>query len=104
MASPPPPPAVQSIGILTHKIALSFENSAIDISLRLLSRNLISEEVQDKILLPSHTPKVKAAILVQAVKSTIGGDPDKFEDFLKVLSEHNDTISVGKELRSTYQG
>ena len=38
MASPPPSPAVQSIGNLTRKIALSFKNDAVDISLNLLSK------------------------------------------------------------------
>ena len=103
MASPPSPPAVQSIGILTHKIALSFKNDAVDISLRLLSRRLISEDAQERMLLGSHTPTEKAAFLVKAVKTTIRRDPEKFEDLLNVLSEHNDTISVEKDLRSTYQ-
>ena len=104
MASPPSPPAVQSIGILTHKIALSFKNDAVDISLRLLSRKLISEDNQERILLTSYTPTEKAAILVKAVKNTIRRDPEKFKDLLNVLSEHSDTISVEKNLRSTYQG
>jgi hypothetical protein len=103
MASPPSPPAVQSIGILTHKIALSFKNDAIDISLRLLSRKLISEDIQDRVLLSSYTPTEKAAILVKAVKNTIRRNPEKFEDVLDVLSKHNDTISVEKDLHSTYQ-
>ena len=104
MASPPSPPAVRSIGKLTHTIALSFKNDAVDISLRLLSRRLISEEAQERILLTSYTPTEKAAILVVAVKNTIKRDPEKFDDLLNVLSEHNDTISVEKVLRSTYQG
>jgi hypothetical protein len=103
MASPPSPPAIRSIGILTHKIALSFKNDAVDISLRLLSRKLISEDIQDRMLLGSHTPTEKAAILVKAVKNTLRGDPEKFKDLLNVLSKHNDTISVEKDLRSTYQ-
>ena len=104
MASPPSPPAVRSIGILTPTIELSFKNIPINISSSLLSRGLISGHVHEKILLVSLTETEKAAILVQAVKNTIKRDPEKFEDFLKVLSEHNDTISVETDLRSTCQG
>ena len=102
MASPHSSPAVQSIGNLTYKIALSFKNDATDISLRLLSRSLISEETQERILLPS-TPTDKAAILVIAVKNTIRRSPERFEDLLDTLSEHNDTKSIAKDLRSTYE-
>ena len=103
MASPPSPPAVESIGDLTHKMALSFTNDAVNISLKLLSRRLISDDIQDKMLVVSNTPIEKAAILVRAVKNTIRRSPEKFEDLLDVLSEHNDTMSVGKDLSSTYQ-
>ena len=103
MASPPSPPAVQSVGNLIHSIALSFKNDAVDISLRLLSKRLISEDIQEKMLIFSHTPTEKAAILVIAVKNTLRRSPEKFEDLLQILSEHNDTKSVGKELRSTYE-
>ena len=103
MESPPSPPAVQSVGKLTHKIALSFRNDPVDISLRLLSKRLISDDIQDRMLIASHTPTEKAAILVQAVKSTLRRSPEKFEDLLQILSEHSDTKSVGKEMRSTYE-
>ena len=104
MASPPSPAAVQSIRILTHKIELSFKNDLINISSSLLSRGLISDHDREKILFISHTPTEKAAILVQAVKNTIGRDPEKFEDLLNVLSEHIHAKTVEKDLRSTYQG
>ena len=102
MASPPSPPAVQSIGNLTEKMALSFKNDAMNISLKLSSRRLISDDIQDKMLVVSYTPIEKAAIPVRAVKNTIRRSPEKFEDLLDVLSEHNDTMSVGKDLSSTY--
>ena len=106
MASPPSPPAVQAIKSLTPKIELSFKNDIVKISSRLLSKGLISENVHESMLLDSHghTPTIKAAILVQAVKTTIKREPEKFEDLLKVLSEFNDTKSVEKDLCSTYQG
>jgi hypothetical protein len=104
MASPPSPPEVQSIGNLTDKLTLSFQNSTVDISSKLLGKRLISEDIQQETLLVYHTPKTKAVILLGAVKTTIRGNPEKFKDLLNVLSEHNDTISVGENLRSTYQG
>jgi hypothetical protein len=102
MASPSPP-AVQSIRKLTHEIILSFQNDILDISSRLLGKELISDDIQEEMLLGYHTSKKKAAILVEAVKNTIRGNPEMFEDLLNILSEHNNTISVGKKLRSTYQ-
>lgn len=101
MASPPSPPAVQSIGNLTYKIALSFKNDAVEISLKLLSKGLISEDIQERMLLFSYTSIEKAALLVKAVKDTIRRSPEKFENLLDILLEHDATISV--ELRSAYE-
>ena len=101
MASPPPP-AVQLIGNLIYKIALSFKNDPVDISLRLLSKRLISDDIQDRMLM-NYTPTEKAAFLVRAVKNTIERSPEMFEDLLQILSQHSDTISVEKELCSSYQ-
>ena len=105
MASPPSPPAVQSIGKLAHEMVLSFKYDATDISVRLWSRGLISDDTQERILFVSnYTPTDKAAILVKAVKDTMRRSPESFEDLLDVLSECSDTIvSVEKDLRSTYQ-
>ena len=81
-------------------------NDSLGVAGRLLSKELICEEVYSKMLIDSYTPAKKAAILIRAVRNTIEITPDKFQWFLdsEILSEQQACAKeVVEKLRSTYQ-
>ena len=67
----------------------------------LFSTNFIQDDVLLKIS-SDGTPTGKAAILVEAVKKKIEISPEKFFEFLDIVSENDKDIVNG--ILSTYQG
>ena len=104
MASPRPSLEVESIENLTPFLTTAITNDVLAISEWLLSKSLIPGSVHSRIVDGHyHTPKEKAAMLLDAVKNTIEINSKKFKDFLQILSDHVDK-EVEKKLRSTYEG
>ena len=104
MASVNQSPEVKSILEQTPELTTALSNDPLGVAEILLSKELVCEEVHSEMLIDSYTPKKKAAILVKAVRNTIKIAPDKFQVFLKILSERQVCAKeVVEKLRSTYQ-
>ena len=102
MASINQSPEVKSILKQTPELITALSNDPLGVAGRLLSKELICEEVYSEILIDSYTPRKKAAILVKAVRNTIKIAPDKFQCFLEILSVVC-AKEVAERLRFTYQ-
>ena len=75
----------------------------LSISGLLFAKKIISSETQEKMLLSSSTETEKANILVGAVRSAAESSPQKFQDFIEVLSGQPMTEDVAKLLASSYE-
>ena len=96
-------PEVKSILNLTPELKTALSSDPLGVAGMLLSKELICEEVNSKMLVHGYTSAEKAAILVEAVKNTIKIAPAKFQCFLEILSEVVCAKEVVERLRSTYQ-
>ena len=106
MASINQSPEVKSILKQTHDLTTALSNDSLGVAGRLLSKELISSEAYSKMLIDSYTPAKKAAILVEAVRSTVEIAPVKFQCFLEILSNSEPVVcakEVVERLHSTYQ-
>ena len=104
MASINQSPEVKSILQQTPELTTALSNDPLGVAGILLSKELICEEEHSKMLVHCYTPAEKAAILIRAVRNTIKIAPDKFQCFLKILSEQQVCAKeVAESLHSTYQ-
>ena len=84
---------------LTSAIACDILN----ISGRLFAKKIISDETQQNMSLSCSTAMKKANDLVGAVRSAAENNPQKFRDFIDVLSGELMTEDVAKMLASSYE-
>ena len=96
-------PEVKSIVIRTHDLMTALSNEPLDVAGILVSKGFITNETASKILVVTYTPKEKATILIDAVRSKVGLAPSRFPELLDILSEVTCTQEVVESLRSTYQ-
>ena len=96
-------PEVKSISIRAHDLKVVLLNQSLDMAVNLLSKEIISHEDFSKILVDSCTPPERAAILFEAVKSKMEIWPEKFSEFLGILSRDAFSQEVAERLHSTYQ-
>ena len=75
----------------------------LNISGLLFAKKIISSETQEKMLLSSITAMEKASYLVGAIRSAAESSPQKFRDFIDVLSCEQMTEDVAKMLASSYE-
>ena len=75
----------------------------LNISGLLFVKKIISSETQEKMLLSSITAMEKASYLVGAIRSAAESSPQKFQDFIDVLSCKQMTEDVAKMLASSYE-
>ena len=75
----------------------------LSISGRLFAKKVIASGTQEKMLLSSITAMEKASFLVEAVRLAAESSTQKFQDFIKVLSEEPMTEDIAKVLASSYE-
>ena len=85
------------------KLTSALASDLLNISGLLFARRIISSETQEKMLLSSITAMEKATYLVGAVRSAAENNPQKFRDFIEVLSREQMTGDVAKMLASSYE-
>ena len=85
------------------KLTSALASDLLNISGQLLARRIISGETQEKMLLSSITAMEKASFLVGAIRSAAESSPQKFQDFIEVLSREQMTEDVAKMLASSYE-
>lgn len=74
--------------VLCHdKLVIALSNGVLSISQKLFANGIISEEINEKTLLPSAIPQEKAAILINNVRKKIEINPTTFSKFVSILSE-----------------
>ena len=104
MASINQSPEVKSILKQIPDLTTALSNDSLGVAGRLLSKELICEEIYSEMFIDSYTSAKKAAILVRAVRNTIEVTPAKFQWFLEILSEQQVCAKeVAESLRSTYR-
>ena len=77
--------------------------SAIDnpltIAAEAYSRDLISRDVMDKMLVSTLTAKEKAAILLTSVESHISSNQQSFHEFVRVLKTQTNLVQTAENLQ-----
>ena len=95
-------PEVKAILKLTPDLTTALSNEPFSVANKLLSQDLISDEVYSKVLGCNHSATEKAAIMIESARKVIKLTPSKFTGFLEILSELSCARLV-ENLRSTYQ-
>ena len=85
------------------ELTTALASDILNISGRLFAKKIIASETQEKMLLSSITAMEKASYLVGAVRSAAESNPQKFRDFIEVLSGEAMTEYVAKMLASSYE-
>ena len=85
------------------KLTSALASDLLNISGLLFAKKIISSEIHQKMLLSSTTAMEKANCLMGAVRSAAESSPQKFRDFIDVLSREQMTEDVAKELASSYE-
>ena len=85
------------------KLTSALASDIVKISGLLLSKQIISSAIQEKMLLSSFTEMEKASFLMGAVRLAAESSPQKFQDFIEVLSREQMTEDVAKMLASSYE-
>ena len=95
-------PAVSTIITHTEELIMTFSSDPEIVSGVLFSTGFIQNDVLLK-LASDDTPNGKAALLVEAVTKEIELAPEKFTEFLEILSENFLAINVADGLLATYR-
>ena len=98
-----PPPEVKAILNRTHDLTTALSNDPLCVAGKLLGKELISSDAYSRMLVQSYTSTEKAAIVVESVRNIVEIAPEKFTQFLEILSEQVCAKAVVEKLRSTYQ-
>ena len=96
-------PELKAIDAHAQELTTSLSADPVCVAEALAGKRFIQSEVLLIKMLRDDTPTVRAAILVEAVRKEIGLAPDKFSQFLEILSEVTCAKGVTESLRSTYQ-
>ena len=96
--------AYKAILTCHDKLVTAIATDHLNIAGSLLAKEFISGETYDKMLLLSLTSNEKAAILVTAVREKIKLAPQRFQELVKLFSEHSSSKYIVKLLQSAYQG
>jgi len=78
---------------------LSVIDNPLTIAAEAYSRNLISRDVMDKMLVSSLTAREKAAILLTSVESHVSTDQQSFHEFVRVLKTQTNLIQTAENLQ-----
>jgi hypothetical protein len=76
------------------KLVTALSTDILTISGILLAKEFISEEIQRKMLIHALTPEERAADLVGAIRAKIKLVPSRFQELMKIFSEHTCTKDV----------
>lgn len=87
----------------SKKLILAISADPRTIAGTLYQMGVISDEINDKMLLPTSTSQEKAAILVSAVRDAVKVNPSRFLDFVDILTRESWTKDIVAELKSTHQ-
>ena len=88
-----------------HKeLVTAISNDVLNMAGILLSKEFISEEVEEKARLPSSTPKERATILVTALRNKIKVAPELFQELIEILAQQTSTKEIVKMLQFVDKG
>ena len=89
---------------LHEKLVTAISTDVVNVAGILLSKEFISEEVEEKARLPSSTPKERATLLVTALRNKIKVTPECFEELMEIFSKEISTKEIVKKLQIVDQG
>ena len=81
---------------------LSVIDNPLTIAAEAYSRDLISRDVVDKMLVSTLTAKEKAAILLTSVESHIATNKQSFHEFVRVLKTQTNLVQTAENLQMDY--
>ena len=104
MAAGSPPDSVEMKAMLDHAQELTTVLSSKPLAVAgvLVDKGFIHNEILEE-MLADKTAEGKSRTLVEAVRKKIELAPEKFEEFLEILSELIWTKDIAEKLRSTKQ-
>ena len=94
--------AMKSMTDHTHELTVAFSREPMSVAGVLLDKKLIQNEVLLK-MMKLDTSTAKGAVLVEAVLNVIAVAPEKFEEFLEIISDQPWAKQIANKLHSTYQ-
>ena len=81
---------------------LSVIDNPLTIAAEAYSRDLISRDVRDKMLVSSLTAKEKTAILPTSVESHVSTNKQSFHEFVRVLKTQTNLVQTAENLQMDY--
>ena len=81
------------------KLTTALSADPLSVARILVAKGFVPNEIQAEMLLDK-TPRVKATILVEAVRNKIKIAPGNFEEFLQILSDQSWTKRIAEALQS----
>lgn len=86
----------------THELTTAFSSEPMSVAGVFLDRKLIQNEILLK-MMKVDTSRARGALLVEAVMNVIAVAPQKFEEFLEIISDQPWGRQIASKLHSTYQ-
>ena len=96
-------PELKTVDAHSQDLTTALSTDPLCVAAALIAKKLILDGVLLEMLTKGDTPTRKAAILIGAVRKEIETAPEKFTQFLEILSEQTCAKEVVESLRSTYQ-
>ena len=94
-------PEWQTVLEFNDKLTSALSTDPLSTAGTLVAKGFISSEIQSEMLLDK-TLRVKATVLVEAVRKKIEIAPGKFEEFLHILLDQSWTKEIAEDLQSEY--
>ena len=82
------------------KLVMALSTDILTISEVLVANEFVPAELSGKMVIPSSTPQEKAIILVNAVIDKIKIAPKRFQELMKIFSEHTCTKDIAEQVSS----
>ena len=96
-------PELKTVDAHSQELTTALSSDPVYVAGALISKKFIQDGVMLEMLTKGDMPTKKATILVESVRKEIEATPEKFTQFLEILSEQSCAKEVVESLRSTYQ-
>ena len=96
-------PELKTVDAHSQELTTALSTDPVCVAAALVNKKFIKDGVMLEMLTKGDTPTKKATILIEAVRKEIEAAPEKFTQFLEILSEQNCAKEVVESLRSTYK-
>ena len=95
-------PELRTIDRCAESIVVVLRTDALNIALKLISKEMLPYTIADRMKSLATTPDEKAIELVSSIRGLVVQCPNRFHDFMRILEEEPWLKSVTETLSSTY--